>query len=45
MSLDNRTLVVCTMTLPTVDDMLSTAEAPSRALWVLEKNVTEAALQ
>ena len=37
----NRALIVHTMIVPTVDDVLSAAPAPTRALCLLEKRVTE----
>ena len=41
LSIHNRALIVHTMILPTVDYVLSAAPAPTRALCLLEKRVTE----
>ena len=41
LSIHNRALIVCTMILPTVDYVLSAAPAPTRALCLLEKNITQ----
>ena len=41
LSIHNRALIVRTMILPTVDYVLSAAPAPSRALCLLERNITE----
>ena len=41
LSIHNHTLIVCTMILPTVDHVLSAAPAPTHALCLLEKNITQ----
>ena len=41
LSIHNCALIVCTMILPTVDHVLSAAPAPTRALCLLEKNITQ----
>ena len=41
LSIHNRALIVRTMILPTVDYVLSAAPAPTRALCLLERNITE----
>ena len=41
LSIHNHTFIVCTMIVPTVDDVLSAPPAPSHALRLLERNITE----
>ena len=41
LSIHNRALIVRTMILPTVDYVLSAAPAPTRALCLLERNITQ----
>ena len=41
LSIHNHALIVRTMILPTVDHVLSAAPAPTRALCLLEKNITQ----
>ena len=40
MSIHNHTLIVCTMIVPTVDDVLS-PPPPTHALWLLERTITQ----
>ena len=41
LSIHSHALIVCTMILPTVDHVLSAAPAPTHALCLLEKSITQ----